>query len=238
MNNFNDENEKVRDTVGRVMTDMGYFNNPVTINTPVGNRTFYERDDSPLMQKTQPTQQSAQYYIRDDKNYAWDIPKPDLQPSWNDKLQSSWNNIKSIANNFATATEATTVGLTSGASRGNFDEGMGQAYATITGNHNNYFKGRDATRKLQNNLQQYPHIYGVAEIAGATLTDRFLPSMAAPVATGIGYADNIDDIPENIGRNVIASKVAGNIHKVSKLSRDVRNFFQNGLTNYLLQDEE
>ena len=119
MNNLNDENEKVRDTIGRVMTDMGYFNNPITIDTPVGSRTFYEHSDVSPLQKTQQAQPApSQYYIRDDKNYAWDIPKPDLQPSWNDKLQSSWNNIKSIANNFATATEATTVGLTSGASRG------------------------------------------------------------------------------------------------------------------------
>ena len=49
MNNFNDENESVRDTLNRVMTDMGYFSNPVTINTPVGSRTFYEPEKSPIV---------------------------------------------------------------------------------------------------------------------------------------------------------------------------------------------
>jgi len=49
MNNFNDENESVHDTLNRVMTDMGYFSNPVTINTPVGSRTFYEPAKSPIV---------------------------------------------------------------------------------------------------------------------------------------------------------------------------------------------
>jgi hypothetical protein len=49
MNNFNDENESVRDTLNRVMIDMGYFSNPVTINTPVGSRTFYEPEKSPIV---------------------------------------------------------------------------------------------------------------------------------------------------------------------------------------------
>ena len=49
MNNFNDENESVHDTLNRVMTDMGYFSNPVTINTPVGSRTFYEPEKSPIV---------------------------------------------------------------------------------------------------------------------------------------------------------------------------------------------
>ncbi len=49
MSYFNNENESVRDTLNRVMTDMGYFDNPVTINTPVGSRTFYEPVKSPIV---------------------------------------------------------------------------------------------------------------------------------------------------------------------------------------------
>ena len=81
MNNFNNEDESVHDTLNRVMTDMGYFSNPVTITTPVGSRTFYEKDDFPLVKNSQQMQQvqtiqpnAPQFYIRDDKNYAWDMP--------------------------------------------------------------------------------------------------------------------------------------------------------------------
>ena len=93
MSNFNDENEKVRDTVGRVMTDMGYFNNPVTINTPIGSRTFYENNDAPMMPKTRQAQQSSQYYIRDDKNYAWDMPQ---KYDHRDNIWGTINNFKVI----------------------------------------------------------------------------------------------------------------------------------------------
>ena len=100
MNNFNDENESVRDTLNRVMTDMGYFSNPVTINTPVGSRTFYEKDDSPLVKNSQQMQQvqtiqpnAPQFYIRDDKNYAWDVPhKYDRRPT----IAGTWNNFVKI----------------------------------------------------------------------------------------------------------------------------------------------
>ena len=52
-----------------------------------------------------------------------------------------WNTIKRTAENFADATEAGTVGYTSGLTLGNFDEGMGAATALVTGNSDHYRLG-------------------------------------------------------------------------------------------------
>ena len=52
--------ETVRETIERVMREQGNFNNPLTINTPIGSRTFYERDDSALVQKSQQVQTSQE----------------------------------------------------------------------------------------------------------------------------------------------------------------------------------
>ncbi len=41
--------ETVRETIERVMREQGNFNNPLTINTPIGSRTFYERDMSEMI---------------------------------------------------------------------------------------------------------------------------------------------------------------------------------------------
>lgn len=45
--------ETVRETIERVMREQGNFNNPLAINTPIGSRTFFERDDSSLVQTSQ-----------------------------------------------------------------------------------------------------------------------------------------------------------------------------------------
>lgn len=214
--------ETVRETIERVMREQGNFNNPLTINTPIGSRTFYEQDDSPLVQKSQQvktTQSTPQYYIRDDKNYAWDMPKSDLQPSWGDKLQSSWNEVKSMANNFATGTEAAVAGYTAGSTLGNFDEGMGVATAMVTANPNNYTLGRDATRQWQNNLQQqHPFIYGASEFIGAMQTPMHLAkgenfkqkafnAFTDTLNASAGYAENWNDFGTNLAVNGIANMV-------------------------------
>ena len=58
--------ETVRETIERVMREQGNFNNPLTINTPIGSRTFYERDDSPLVQKSQ--------QLKPDNNFINRVP--------------------------------------------------------------------------------------------------------------------------------------------------------------------
>ena len=214
--------ETVRETIERVMREQENFNNPLTINTPIGSRTFYERDDSPLVQKAQQAQtmqSTPQYNIRDDKNYAWDMPKSDLQPSWGDKLQSSWNEVKSMVNNFANGTEAAVAGYTAGSTLGNFDEGMGVATAIVTANPNNYTLGRDGTRKWQNDLQQqHPFIYGASEFIGAMQTPMHLAkgenfkqkafnAFTDTLNASAGYAENWNDFGTNLVANGTANAI-------------------------------
>ena len=52
-NNSNNKEESVQDTLRRVMTELGYFANPVTIHTEIGDFTSYVDDDSPLVKKNQ-----------------------------------------------------------------------------------------------------------------------------------------------------------------------------------------
>ena len=128
-----------------------------------------------------------------------------------------WNTIKRTAENFADATEAGTVGYTSGLTLGNFDEGMGAATALVTGNSDHYRLGRDATRQLQNDLQQrHPYIYEGAEFVGAMasptdyLTKFVTPSKIADatvstLAASAGYAKNWKDFGENLIANGVAN---------------------------------
>ena len=52
-NNSNNKEESVQDTLRRVMTERGYFANPVTIHTEIGDFTSYADEDSPLVKKNQ-----------------------------------------------------------------------------------------------------------------------------------------------------------------------------------------
>ena len=52
-NNSNNKEESVKDTLRRVMTERGYFANPVTIHTEIGDFTSYADEDSPLVKKNQ-----------------------------------------------------------------------------------------------------------------------------------------------------------------------------------------
>ena len=132
---------------------------------------------------------------------------------------STWDTLKNAANNFAGGTEAFSVGYATGASLGNFDEGMGLATAALTGNSDNYTMGRDAVRQLQNNLQQqHPWAYGVGEFAGAMQTPMHLAKdttsgyRAFNAATdtlnaSAGYAENWNDFATNLAVNGIANNV-------------------------------
>ena len=199
MNNFNDENESVRDTLSRVMTDMGYFSNPVTINTPVGSRTFYE-----------PANTTAA------------IPNHQHGGSFGTTANNTWNDVKDFAADAWDTTKAASVGYATGATLGNFDEGMGVATAAVTGNSNNYTMGRDSTRKMQKDLQQrHPYVYGAAEFIGAMTTpmhlvkDATFANKAFNAATdtlnaSAGYAENWNDFGTNLLVNGIANTVGLN----------------------------
>ena len=132
---------------------------------------------------------------------------------------STWDTLKNAANNFAGGTEAFSVGYATGASLGNFDEGMGLATAALTGNSDNYTMGRDAVRQLQNNLQQqHPWAYGAGEFIGAMQTPMHLAKdttsgyRAFNAATdtlnaSAGYAENWNDFATNLAVNGIANNV-------------------------------
>ena len=195
MSNFNDENESVRDTLNRVMTDMGYFSNPVTINTPVGSRTFYEPAN------------------------AATIPNHQHGGSLGTTVNDTWNAVKDFAADAWDTTKAASVGYATGATLGNFDEGMGAATAAVTLNSDNYAMGRDATRQLQKNLQQrHPLVYGASEFVGAMTTpmhlvkDATFANKAFNAATdtlnaSAGYAENWNDFGTNLVVNGFTNAV-------------------------------
>ena len=132
---------------------------------------------------------------------------------------SAWDRVKNAANNFAGRTEAFSVGYATGATLGNFDEGMGTATAAVTLKPNNYAMGRNATRQLQNDLQQqHPIAYGVGEFTGAMTTplhfvkDTTFANKALNAATdtlnaSAGYAENWDDFWTNLAVNGAANNI-------------------------------
>ena len=143
------------------------------------------------------------------------MPSYELQQ----KMQqpSTWDKVKNAANNFAGGTEAFSVGYATGATLGNFDEGMGAATAAVTLNPNNYAMGRDATRQLQNNLQQqHPIAYGVGEFTGAMMTPMHLTkgenfkqkafnALTDTLNASAGYAENWNDFGTNLVANGAAN---------------------------------
>ena len=151
---------------------------------------------------------------------------------------SNWDKIKDWTENTGDAMQAGAVGYATGATLGNFDEGIGAATSAVTGNPDNYNIGRDATRQLQNELQQrHPYIYGGAEILGATIAGKYFSPYVAPVITGIGYANNVNDIPINIGKNAVVSKFTREIQKIPLLPQNIRDLGQNTASWYLLDKE-
>lgn len=147
------------------------------------------------------------------------MPSYELQQKLQQPQTSTWDKIKNAANNFADATQAATVGYATGASLGNFDEAMGTATAAVTGNTNNYTLGRDATRRLQNNLQkQHPYVYGGAEMLGAaqspmhfvkdkTFANRVLNAATDTMNASIGYSQNWSDFGTNLVANGLANSI-------------------------------
>ena len=143
----------------------------------------------------------SEYYIT--------TPKP--------QESSSWDKIKDWAENTGDAMQAGAVGYATGATLGNFDEGMGAATSAVTGNHDNYTMGRDATRQLQNELQQrHPYIYGGAEFVGAMTTPMHLAkeenfkqkafnALTDTINASAGYAENWNDFGTNLVANGAAN---------------------------------
>ena len=145
------------------------------------------------------------------------MPSYELQQQLQQPQTSAWDKVKNAANNFSGGTEAFSVGYATGATLGNFDEGMGAATAAVTLNPNNYAMGRDATRQLQNDLQQqHPIAYGVGEFTGAmttpmhlakdtTFTNKALNAFTDTINASAGYAKNWNDFGTNLVANGAAN---------------------------------
>ena len=68
----------MRETLERVMREKGFLkpDNQITINTPIGDFTYDAAKYSIVNNEeyNNTNTDKEEYYIRDDKNYAWDIP--------------------------------------------------------------------------------------------------------------------------------------------------------------------
>ena len=84
---------------------------------------------------------------------------------------------------------------------------------------NNYTMGRDATRRLQNDLQQrHPYIYGSAEFVGAMTTPMHLVkdttsankafnALTDTISASAGYADDWNDFGTNLAVNGFTNSI-------------------------------
>ena len=146
------------------------------------------------------------------------MPSYELQQ----KIQqpSTWDQVRNAANNFANITKTATVGYATGATLGNFDEGMGIATAAVTLNPNNYYLGKDATKQLQKELEQrHPYVYNGAEFVGAMTTPMHLVkgenfkqkafnAFTDTLSASAGDAENWNDFGTNLAVNG-AANIAG-----------------------------
>ncbi len=157
-------------------------------------------------------------------NLARKFPAESRQPQ--EQQNNTWNTVKNWGENFADATQAAAVGYTTGLTLGNFDETFGGVSALLTGNSDNYTKGRDVARQLQNNLStNYPYLYGGAEFAGAVMSplrlfkgakvmDNALNAVANTGIASAGYAENWKDFGTNLIANGIANTVGVKINQL------------------------
>ena len=183
------------------------------------------------------------------------VPQMAAQPSPPQVQQqpetSAWNTVKQWKDNIADGMQAGAVGYTTGVTLGNFDEITGGATAALTGNPDNYKMGRDATRKLQNDLRErHPYIYGGAEFLGAmtspmhlfkdtTKVNKALNAATDTLNASAGYAENWKDFGTNLIVNGAANTLGLKIDKIPytrAFGNIGRKAFTQGInqgTNYL-----
>ena len=158
-----------------------------------------------------PTNNVQQLTMPAGSQYQITMPRPQEPTSW-DKF-TNW------VEHTGDAMQAGAVGYATGATLGNFDEAMGAATAAVTLNPDNYTMGRDATRQLQNDLQQrHPYIYGGGEFLGAmntpmhlvkdeTLAQKGFNALTDTLMASVGYAQNGDDFLTNLAVNGFTNSV-------------------------------
>lgn len=206
-------------------------------NDEYNYKQLYGETPPPAVQTQNNTQQ-----LRMPTGSEQQITMPSYELQQKMQQPSTWDKIKNAANNFAGGTEAFSVGYATGASLGNFDEGMGAATAAVTLNPNNYAMGRDATRQLQNDLQQqHPIAYGVGEFTGAMMTPMHLAkgenfkqkafnALTDTLNASAGYAENWNDFGTNLAVNGIANIAGLTLDKIP-ITRAVGSTTAKLLTN-------
>ena len=170
MNNFNsnnEDNETVRQTLTRVAKQYGWFDNPVTMNINGNDVTYYVDQNSPFAKPKQAlsteenlagsftdaipqhpnmpqtNSNNNAYYIRDDKNYAWNMPKQTQTEVLSRSQPSDWDGVAGAAfSGFADGvfggTERFVNGLTFGAYGYGVDQFLDNAYSNRQNRlHNN-----------------------------------------------------------------------------------------------------
>ena len=213
------------------LVDNNYGFGNMNIREAIGNHTGINQSPLPMMNLNQI------YSSEVVPNYIGVNTNSDLSTDGVNQANDLWKKIKNHMENFANKTEAAVLGFASGISLGNFDETMGIASNILT--NNNYFNARDAVRELQmQHKNNNKSIYGGAEIAGATIANKFVKSKYYPVIAGIGYADKSSDIPVETIKNGITSRFTKGIQKVPFLSQNHRNLGQNGISWYLLDESD
>ena len=198
-------------------------------------------DNQPALNQTPFPKRMAQTPQAENNNLRWEKPQGSEYQITMPKPQevTTWDKLKDWAENTGDAMQAGAVGYATGATLGNFDEAMGTAPAAVTLDPRNYTMGRDAVRRLQNDLNhKYPYIYGGAEALGVTLSGMLTKPALASIIAGIGYADNVRDIPANIEKNAVVARFTNGIQKINVLPKEIRDFGQNAASEYLLNKEK
>jgi len=75
---YNGKPETVHETVERVMREMGYLNNPQTLQTDIGNFTWYE-DSEPSEPETTTQEEPYQITTPKQEQYYITTPPPNMQ---------------------------------------------------------------------------------------------------------------------------------------------------------------
>ena len=207
---------------------------------PRGTDNFSDmkKIDVPSENSPNPYADEIQNYLYKNDRYNYNQLYGTTPPP--EQKVGTWDNVKTWGNNFADATEAATVGYATGATLGNFDEAMGAATAAVTLNPDNYTMGRDAVRKLQNDLShRHPYLYNGMEFFGAmrspsyalskeAFANKILNAGVGTLMASLGYAETPKDFLINLPVYGIANTVGSIVDNIPLWRASVRPLVQFG----------
>ena len=216
--NHNGQPSQIMQTIYRYLDNVYGQQNPQIPQTP--QPTVQTENNVVNAVSGQPSsyfQNNNQQQLRMPAGSEQQITMPSYELQQKIQQPSTWDQVRNAANNFANITKTATVGYATGATLGNFDEGMGIATAAVTLNPNNYYLGKDATKQLQKELEQrHPYVYNGAEFVGAMTTPMHLVkgenfkqkafnAFTDTLSASAGDAENWNDFGTNLAVNGIAN---------------------------------